>query len=91
MSYYKEILIIEAIIFTGLWLSSEYIATLMTFIAVPIFSGILIISLIAEKIERSKIQRDYFYLMAGLALIPFVIFIAIFIINNGTSFDWSLE
>lgn len=91
MSYYKEILIIEAIIFTGLWLSSEYIATLMTFIAVPIFSGIFIISLIAEKIERSKIQRDYFYLMAGLALIPFVIFIAIFIINNGTSFDWSLE
>ena len=88
MKYYKEIMIIEAIAFTALWIIDEYIATLLTFIAVPIFGGILIVSLIAEKIERSKIQKEYFFLMAGLAIIPVLIFIGIFIFNGGTSFDW---
>ena len=81
-------MIIEAIAFTALWIIDEYIATLLTFIAVPIFGGILIVSLIAEKIERSKIQKEYFFLMAGLAIIPVLIFIGIFIFNGGTSFDW---
>jgi hypothetical protein len=91
MKYYKEIMIIEAIAFTALWIIDEYIATLLTFIAVPIFGGILMVSLIAEKIERSKIQKEYFFLMAGLAIIPVLIFIGIFIFNGGTSFDWGLK
>lgn len=84
-------MIIEAIAFTALWIIDEYIATLLTFIAVPIFGGILIVSLIAEKIERSKIQKEYFFLMAGLAIIPVLIFIGIFLFNGGTSFDWGLK
>ncbi len=91
MKYYKEIMIIEAIAFTALWIIDEYIATLLTFIAVPIFGGILIVSLIAEKIERSKIQKEYFFLMAGLAIIPVLIFIGIFLFNGGTSFDWGFK
>ena len=90
MKYYKEILIIEAIAFLGLWIIDEYIATLLTFIASPIFAGICIVSLIAEKIERSRIQREYFYMMAGLAIIPIIIFIGIFFFNGGTSFDWGM-
>lgn len=90
MKYYKEILIIEAIVFLGLWIIDEYIATLLTFIAVPIFGGIFIVSLIAEKIERSRIQREYFYMMAGLAIIPIIIFIGIFLFNGGTSFEWGM-
>jgi hypothetical protein len=84
-------MIIEAIAFTALWIIDEYIATLLTFIAVPIFGGILMVSLIAEKIERSKIQKEYFFLMAGLAIIPVLIFVGIFIFNGGTSFDWGLK
>jgi hypothetical protein len=91
VKYYKEILIVEAIVFIMFWLSNEYLATLLTFIATPIFTGILIVSLIAEKIERSKISREYFYLMAGLALIPALIFIGIFLANGGTSFDWAKD
>jgi hypothetical protein len=90
LKYYKEILIIEAIVFLGLWIIDEYIATLLTFIAVPIFGGIFIVSLIAEKIERSRIQREYFYMMAGLAIIPIIIFIGIFLFNGGTSFEWGM-
>jgi len=90
LKYYKEILIIEAIAFLGLWIIDEYIATLLTFITSPIFAGICIVSLIAEKIERSRIQREYFYMMAGLAIIPIIIFIGIFFFNGGTSFDWGM-
>lgn len=89
MKYYKEILILEAIIFIIFWLTNEYIATLLTFVSVPVFISILIVSLIAEKIERSKISINYFYLMAGLAIIPTLIFIGIYLANGGTSFDWA--
>lgn len=57
MKYYKEILVTEAIIFSIFWASNEYLATLLTFIAVPVFGAILIISMIAEKIESSKIGK----------------------------------
>lgn len=91
MKYYKEILLLEAILFGLFWITDEYIATLLTFIAVPIFFGIFIVSIIAERIERSKINKEFFYMMAGLALIPAFIFIAMFMINGGTSFDWSKQ
>jgi hypothetical protein len=91
MRYYKEILVLEAIVFILFWIFNEYLASLLTFIAVPIFSGVLVVSMIAEKIEKSKVSKEYFYLLAGLALIPSIIFALIFISNGGTSFDWAKE
>lgn len=91
MKYLKEILLLEAIIFILFWLNDEYLATMLTFIAVPVFGGILIVSFIAERIEKSKITKDYFYLMVGLAAIPAIIFLVMHYANGGTSFDWSRE
>lgn len=91
MKYIKEILLAEAIIFAFFWVTNEYLATLLTFVAVPIFSGILVVSLIAERIEKSKISGTYFWLMAGLATIPVILFIILFIANGGTSFDWATK
>ncbi|MEY3420998.1 MAG: hypothetical protein RIR48_1287 [Bacteroidota bacterium] len=88
MKYYKEILVTEAIIFSIFWASNEYLATLLTFIAVPVFGAILIISMIAEKIESSKIGKNYFIMMAGLTIIPALIFGIMTIANGGTSFEW---
>jgi hypothetical protein len=87
MRYTKEILAIEAIIFIILWMSNEYMATLMTFIAVPIFFAITIISLIAEKIEKSGISGDYFRLMVGLTIVPLVIFVVFHFANSG-EYTW---
>ena len=70
------------------WVTNEYIATLLTFVAVPIFAAILVISLIADKIENSKVGKSYYVLIGGLAFIPMVIFFVIFLTNGGTSFDW---
>lgn len=83
MSKIKEILILEGIVCICFWISNEYLATLLTFIAVPIFESILIISIISEKIERSKISKDYFFLMAGLAFIPAIIFLIFYFIKAG--------
>jgi uncharacterized membrane protein SirB2 len=91
MKYYKEIWLIEAIIFSIFWVSDEYLATLLTFVAVPVFLGILVVSLVAERIESSKISKDYFYMVGGLALIPALIFMAIYFVNGGTSFDWAKQ
>lgn len=91
MKYIKEVLLIEAILFILIWINNEYIAVLLTFIAVPIFSGILLISLIAEKIERSKISKSYFYMLMWLAIIPVILFLIMSIANGGTSFDWARE
>jgi hypothetical protein len=87
MKYYKEIFLIEAIIFLVFWLTYEYLALLLTFIFVPIFFMILLVSFIAEKIESSKISKEYFYLMFGLTFIPILIFIMFYLINGGTNFD----
>jgi hypothetical protein len=90
MRYTKEILAVEAIVFIIFWMSNEYLATLMTFIAVPIFFAITIISLIAEKIEKSGVSGAYFRLMIGLMIVPMVIF-AIFHIVNGGEYTWLKE
>jgi hypothetical protein len=90
MRYTKEILAVEAIIFIIFWMSNEYLATLMTFIAVPIFFAITLISLIAERIEKSGVSGTYFRLMIGLMVVPLVIF-AIFHFVNGGEYTWLKE
>jgi hypothetical protein len=90
MQYYKEILLIDAITMIIIWLSNEYLASLLTFVSVPIFFGILVISFIAEKIETSKISNDYWKLMIGLCLIPTIIFIIFHFINKG-EYTWLTE
>ncbi len=77
MRYYKEILLIEGIILVLLWIANDYLASLITFIFVPLLFSIIIISYITERISKSNIPSSYFKMMWGLLFIP-IIFIAIF-------------
>jgi len=88
MSYYREILILEAIIFFTLWLYDYYLASLLTFITVPVCGAILLVSLISELIEKSQIGRKYFLLMGGLTIIPVIIFLIMHLANEGTNLEW---
>lgn len=65
-----EIFLIEMIVWLGLWLSNDYLATLLTLIIGSIVSVILIIALAAEAIERSKVPRKYFWIMLISMLAP---------------------
>ena len=59
-----EIFLLEVLLWLGLWLLSDYVATLLTLILGAIVSAVLLIALMSEWIERSKVPRRYFYIMA---------------------------
>jgi hypothetical protein len=61
---YLEIFIFEIILWFGLWLVNDYLATLLTVILTAILIAILLISVISEAIERSKVPKSYFIVMA---------------------------
>lgn len=65
-----EIFLIEILVWMGLWLASEYLATLLTFILTPIVFAVLVIARISEFIERSKVPRFYFGVMLISTIAP---------------------
>ena len=68
-----ELAIVQAILYTGLWLWNEYIASLVSIILVPIIFSILLISLISELIEKSKVPKVYFKFMIISIITPIII------------------
>jgi hypothetical protein len=64
----SEIFMIQAILYLILWLWNDYAATIfsLSFAAIAFF--ILIIALIAEVIEPSKVPRKYFYVMLNITV-----------------------
>ena len=77
-----EIFLIEAIIYIALWMWNEYVASILTlaFSAIALF--ILIISLISELIERSKVPRWYFSYMVISILTPLIIGVFFLVLNK---------
>ena len=65
-----EIFMIEFIFYTILWLVDDYIASLVSVILGFIFASILIVALISEFIEPSKVPRSYYYFMIVSILAP---------------------
>jgi hypothetical protein len=65
-----EIFLIEILVWMGLWLANEYLATLLTFILTPIVFAVLVIARISEFIERSKVPRFYFGVMLISTIAP---------------------
>ncbi len=67
-----EIFLLEMVVWLGLWLSNDYLATLLTLSIGAIVSAVLLIALAAEAIERSKVPRRYFWIMSLSILAPLV-------------------
>ena len=59
-----EIFLLETVVWLGLWLLNDYVASLLTLILGAIVSAVLIIALLSEAIERSKVPKQYFQIMA---------------------------
>jgi hypothetical protein len=87
MKYYKELIILEGLIFLSFWLTNEYLAFLLSMVCIPIFAGILIVAMISERIEKSKITPDFFKLLVGLTVIPLIL-LTIFWSIAGGDFAW---
>lgn len=67
-----EIFLLEVVVWLGCWLLNDYLATLLTLIIGSIVSAVLIIALMAEWIERSKVPRKYFHVMLLSIAAPIV-------------------
>jgi len=82
-----EIFLIQFLIYLALWLSDDYVATLVTVLMTTIFLGILIVAAIAELIEKSKVPKSYFIFMIGSIVIPVIVGF-IFVGIMGGQLDW---
>jgi len=78
-----EVGIAEAILLIGLWFLNEYAASLLSWIIPALCTGILVISLIVEWVERSSVPRWYYWLMAVVGLIPLLVFVFFFFLQEG--------
>lgn len=82
-----EIFLLEVVVWLGLWLLDDYLATLLTLVIGAIVSAVLIIALMAEAIERSKVPRKYFYVMFLSVVAPVLAgFFYLFIFGGHLSF-----
>lgn len=82
-----EIILIQVILWIGIWLMDDYLGSLLTVVFVPILFFVLIISLIAEWIEPSKIPKKYFSIFFTSIIVPSLIAAFVFYAYEG-SFDW---
>ena len=70
-----EWVLIEAIFFTGFWIGNEYIAGLLTVVLSPIFGAILAISLIADRLDDSRIGKKFYWVMFLFTVIPLALYV----------------
>ncbi|MFK7948471.1 MAG: hypothetical protein AB8G11_12845 [Saprospiraceae bacterium] len=76
-----EIALIELIIFLLLWFWNGFLAFYLTVALTFICFFILIIALIAEWIEASKVKRIYFYAMTVSIIIPWISAAIVYILD----------
>lgn len=82
-----ELFLVQFIFYTIMWLWNDYLATLMTLIFPPICFVILIVSLIADQLERSNVPKWYYSTMIISILVPIIAAI-VFVGFVGFDFDW---
>jgi len=87
-----EIFLVEVVIFMALWLLAPFWASLFTFIIPLIAIPILLIALIAELLERSKISRIYFVVMLISIIVPPLVAVVYSLLSenewNFINFEW---
>jgi len=82
-----EIFLLEVVVWLGCWLLNDYLATLLTLIIGSIVSAVLIIALMAEWIERSKVPRKYFHVML-LSIAAPIVAALIYMFIFGGQLEW---
>ena len=81
------VVLAESIVFTALWLWNEYVATYSTIILVGIMFVILLFSLVADLIEKSRIPKWYYYVLVISIVIPLVVGM-FFVYIYGGNLSW---
>lgn len=75
-----EISLLELVVFLLLWVIDEYTASLLCVIIPVICFGVLVVALIAEWIEPSKVPRLFFTTLAVSIVVPILTFVIYFLV-----------
>lgn len=89
-NYIVEIALTEIVVFLLLWLVSPYIGFMLTLFFVGICFLILLVSIAAELIERTRITRNYFWWLGISVVIPLLI-AAFFVLTGGGNVEEWLQ
>ncbi len=82
-----EFFLMQVIGYLGIWLYNDYMGSLLSIVFAGIFLAILIISLIVEWIEPSKVPRSYFLMMLVSVLAP-IIAMGLYLLVMGGKVEW---
>ena len=82
-----EIFLLQVILYAVIWLADEYVASYMCIVLPGIILAILLISLIVELIEPSRISKRYFVIMGLSILAPVLTGLAFYTLYDG-QLEW---
>ena len=68
-----EIILLQIILYSGLWILSPYAGFMLSMIVATISAAVLVISLIMELVDRSKVPKIYFYAMVTAIVCPLIV------------------
>jgi len=85
--HFLIIVLAQAVIYLSIWLWDEYLASYITLIFPIMIFVILVLALIADWIEPSRIPGWYYKLMIVSIVIPVIIVAVFYYINDGR-IDW---
>lgn len=85
-----EIFLIEVVIFSGIYLIDSYVGFLVCLILGCISFALLVLSLIFELVDRSKVPKSYYFFMLNTTIAAFLVLAGHSIFISG-SFDWMNE
>ncbi len=81
------VILLQAVLYSGLWLWDEYVASYFTLILPGIILAILLLSTISDFIEPSRIPGWYYWIMFVSILTPLIVG-ALFYSLYGGQLDW---
>ncbi len=81
------VILIQAVVYCGIWLWDEYVASYLSLIFPGLILAVLIIATLADLIEPSRIPKWYYGLMIVSILTPLLIGTLFYFIYEGR-LDW---
>ena len=81
------IILIQAILYSSLWLWNEFVASYVTLVFPAMILVILLLSFIADWIEPSRISKWYYVIMIISIIVPIIIGGMFYFIYDGR-IDW---
>jgi len=82
-----EVVLVEAIVLSIAYLLDSYTGFLLSLIVIFISGAILVISMLAELVERSKVPRSYFMMLFAICVTALVVMTFFSLFQQG-SFAW---